>query len=142
MKCLNRFLLLFLIGTLSGCTAHIGASSGSLTPSGFLPLDIQKKMQDGDGAKWESYKIYRDDTVDWSQYDKIMIDPVIVYVSTDPNLQSEISQENEQYIINYFYASLVEHTKKSPHYSLATGPGPGTIRVMIAITVTGYLKLL
>ena len=134
MKCLFRFFLMLLFGILSGCAAHTGASSGSFTPSDFLPPEAKKNLRDGNTANWESYKVYKDESVDWSQYDKIMVDPILVYVSTDPSLQSTISQENEQYVINYFHSSLVDYIQKSPHYSLAAGPGPGTIRVMIAIT--------
>ena len=134
MKCLQRCFLFLLIGILSGCAAHKVASSGSLTPSGFLSPDIQKKMRDGDAAKWEASKMYRDDNADWTQYEKVLIDPVIAYVSTDPNLKSTITQQEEQYIINYLHSSLVEQIKLSPYFSVATGPGPETIRAMFAIT--------
>jgi uncharacterized protein DUF3313 len=134
MKYFQRIFLYLLIGVLSGCASHIASSPEKLTPSGFLSPDVQKKMRDGDSAKWEPAKLYRNDNADWTQFDKILIDPVIVYVSTDPNLKAYISPEDEQYVINYFQSSLVEHVQLSPHFALATEPGPGTIRAMFAIT--------
>lgn len=65
----------------------------------------------------------------WTQYTKAMIDPVSVFGSIE---RKQLSQSDEQAIINYFQQTLRDHYGKN--FQLVDQPGPGVLRVSVGLT--------
>jgi hypothetical protein len=73
--------------------------------------------------------MYTNPSVDWTDYHGIMIDSVALWHST---AKKEISADDQQMILEYFYAALHREIGKRAH--LVDAPGPGIARLQIAIT--------
>ena len=135
MKWASGVIAVLIVGLLmSGCYKQKGASAELVSQSGFLPQSVYAKMRDGDAEKYEPARVYRNDkALGKGKYNKIMIDPIVVFAN--PYKEGEgLTPEDAQTVVNYFHSSLVEKIKESPHMTEASGPGPGTVRMSIAIT--------
>jgi len=75
--------------------------------------------------------VYTDPNVKFSEYSKIIIDPVSLKASEDSDM-GKISAEDRQAIANYFYAALKENLSKK--YAIVIEPGPGTMKLRVALT--------
>ncbi|MGY6215888.1 DUF3313 domain-containing protein [Methylolobus aquaticus] len=64
----------------------------------------------------------------WTQYTKVLVDPVIIVSSTE----SQISAADQQHLADYFYAKLKENL--GAKFQLVDQPGPGTMRLQVALT--------
>jgi hypothetical protein len=93
------------------CT-FLGSFCQKLTPGGEGQMDLR----------------YVNSKARWSQYTKIMVDPVIIVSSTE----SQISAADQQHLADYFYAELKE--KLGVKFQLADQPGPGVMRLQVALT--------
>ncbi len=71
---------------------------------------------------------YIADDADWASYDKILLDPVTSWRSSDEG----ISDSDAQVLINNFYAMLYESL--SQDYVMVDGPGEGVMRLQVAVT--------
>jgi len=121
--------LIFISILYAGCaTTH---QTREVTTSGFLSDYAQ--LQKGTGH--EALMVYINESVDFSRYDKIIIDPTRLVASEDSDL-AKIPQEELQSIADYFHAALVENLSK--RYTVVSEPGPDTMRLRVALTdVTG-----
>lgn len=99
----------------------------SVATSGFLTDYSQ--LQEGEGD--EALIFYIDKTAAWSQYDKMIIEPVRLVASEDSEM-AENSKEELQAIADYFYAAL--RTNLSKKYTVVSSPGPGTLQLRVALT--------
>jgi hypothetical protein len=72
---------------------------------------------------------YVNPSAKWSQYNKVLIDPVLVYGSLE---RKQISQSDEQAIINYFQQTLRDHFGKK--FQIVDEPGSGVMRLSAALT--------
>lgn len=107
----------------------------SVTTSGFLGDYSQLTP----GKSGQAKLVYIDLAADFSKYNKIMLEPVQLWQSENPDSPlSKLSKEEQQQLINYLYASLEE--KLSMDYSLVDQPGPGVLRVRAAITEASKSK--
>jgi hypothetical protein len=102
-------------------------ASGPKDPSGFLG-DYSKLRQD---ENFKSDWVWLKPGVDLRDYDRVMIDPVLVLTAKGskaetlgPEVLSKVSQA--------FTETLRETI--DPYYSLASKPGPNVLRVRVAIT--------
>lgn len=95
--------------------------------SGFLGDYSQLKEGKGDQA----LMVYVSPDVNFSTYDKIIIDPVRLIASEDSDM-AKVSEEDRQTIANYFYAALNEQLSKK--YTIVTQPGPQTMKLKVALT--------
>ncbi len=115
------------LGTLfiAGCsTTH---QARSVTTSGFLDNYAQLK----EGEDGQAVLRYVRPGVNWASYNKIIIDPVMVYAGPKSDLASA-NQEQRQALASYFMATLKENL--SQDFKLVNSPGPGVLRVRAAIT--------
>ncbi|WP_139558795.1 DUF3313 domain-containing protein [Methylotetracoccus oryzae] len=64
----------------------------------------------------------------WTQYTKVLVDPVIIVSSTE----SQISAADQQHLADYFYAKLKENL--GAKFQLVDQPGPGAMRLQVALT--------
>jgi hypothetical protein len=95
--------------------------------SGFLKDYSQLKEGKGEQA----LMVYIDPDVNFSRYNKIMIDPIRLMASEDSDM-AKISKEDFQKIADYFYAALLENLSKD--YTVVTESGDRTMRLRVALT--------
>lgn len=128
MAKLQTILYLVLLTLLGGCAGTQQAKS--VQQSGFLDdYSILRK-----GEKDEALLVYKNANANWAGYEKVMIDPVTVWLGKDSQLQ-EVSKEDRQRLANSLYAQLSEQLKKD--YAVVNSPGRGVLRVSAAITEAG-----
>ncbi len=115
-------LTLFLVCILgAGCASTQARHSGFLNDySGFEP-----------GPKGGADLVYVKPAVDWESYDKIMIDPIVIWYHPDAQYKG-INPTELQQLADYFKAALIENLEDA--YSIVDTPGPDTLRFRVAIT--------
>ena len=72
-----------------------------------------------------------DPTADFSQYNKVLLDPVAIWTTPDSKLNS-VPQNQRQAAANRFHADL--YNALSKRCQMVTSPSPGTLRLSIAVT--------
>ena len=106
-----------------GCATT--SQSRKVETAGFLGDYSQLREGEGD----EAQLVYVAPGVDWSGFDAVLIDSVTIWrtESTD-----DISAEDQQRLTDYLYQAIQEQL--SPDYRIAERPGPGVLRLRVAIT--------
>jgi hypothetical protein len=127
MKKISLFILMALLFCIfaAGCTTT--KSSTSYTYSGYLSdyskLETDKKDRKG--------KIYIGPAVDFKQYDKILLERIMVYYKEEQEHKA-IDPTVLKMLTDYFHAAIVRELGDA--YPVVTEPGPGILRTRIAIT--------
>lgn len=115
-----------LLGLAACSTTH---QARSVTESGFL--GDYSQLQKGESG--QAKLIYIAPDVDWNKYTKLYIEPVELWKGDETNSPlGEMSQENQQMLVSYFYTSLNNELQKS--YTIVDQPGPDTLVLHAAIT--------
>lgn len=121
---------------LTGCaTPPAGApSAGSIASdnrqvaqAGFLSAPARLKPSPGG----EGALCWKQAGVDWKLYDKVMIERIQLYLDAK-STDHPIDATDLKTLIDYFDASLVKNI--SPIATLVDAPGPGVLRVKLALT--------
>ena len=118
-----RFALLLTAAALllGGCSMSKRGHSGFLGDYSQLEPDDQiKDMQ-----------VYRAPGLDASAYDKFIVDPIGVHFAPDAK-GIAINPDRLKELTDYFRQTLVDEL--SVNYAVVDDPGPGTMRLRIAIT--------
>jgi len=120
----------------SGCATQ-GAGSAGITASdnkvakvanvGFLSEPGRLKSQPGNGG----FLCWRQSDIRWKDYDKVMIERIQVYLAQDQP-QTPIDPSDLKALLDYFHGALVKNL--SPEVQLVDAPGPGVLRVKLALT--------
>lgn len=92
--------------------------------SGFLGADAALLRKGGEGEL-----VYKKPDVDWSSYDKMLLDPVTFW--RPPGEATGISAQDAQTLINYFTHLIYEQFSKE--IQMVNHPEPNTMRVKVAI---------
>jgi hypothetical protein len=92
--------------------------------SGFFGQDASL-LQPGTGS--QAAMVYSNPNVQWSQYNKILLQPVEFW--DDPS--TSVSASDQQMLGEYFYNKLKEDLSKS--FTMVDEPGPGILVLRIAI---------
>ena len=108
---------------LAGCAPSLQAKKVDVGQSVLVDPSILEKGKEG-----EALYRYQNPTVDWKNYTKVLVDPVIVY--QEASLDAE-TRENYQTLANNAYVFLT--TELGKEVTVVTAPGPGTLRVQFAI---------
>jgi hypothetical protein len=108
-----------------GCSSTYQARR--VSPSGFLGDYSQLKPGEGE----EALMVYVKPQVDFSRYDRVMIDPVII-LADEGGILSRVSREDLQRLANYLDATL--RTQMRADYAIVDKAGPGVLRLRVAIT--------
>jgi hypothetical protein len=100
--------------------------SGQAAPavSGFFGQDASL-LQPGTGD--QAAMVYVNSSAQWSQYNKILVQPVEFW--DDPN--SSVSASDQQMLSEYFYNQLKEDLSKD--FTLVDQPGPGVLVLRVAM---------
>ena len=117
--------LAVLVTLLGGCAAT--QQTRTAEKSGFLG-DYSMLHEGGEG---EAQLVYRNPKANWAAYDKVMVDPVTIWVGKDSELE-DVSQEDRQRLANDLWAKINEALKQD--YEIVHAPGPGVLRIQAAIT--------
>jgi len=125
-----------LVGTLSACGSVTSQQrvaleretlTGQTAPTGgaqFLGSDASLLKP---GAKGEAAWVYTSSNVQWSNYKKVMLEPVEFWNNPD----SSVSPDNQKMLCLYFLYSLQRNLGKN--FTLVNQPGPGVMTVQVAI---------
>ncbi len=115
------------LALLGGCASESTGTVETVETSGFL----SDYSMLGPGGEGEAALVYWNPQADFAAYDKIWLEPVTVWLGPDSDLQ-DASPEDRQRLADAFYQAL--HDKLSADFELEAAPGPGTMRVRIALT--------
>jgi hypothetical protein len=100
---------------------------GDYTAKGFLS-DYSKLAPEGGDSK--AFK-YRDPTVEFSGYDKLLIDRIQIFVKDDAEYKGVDPAELKD-LVDYFHESIKKAL--SDAYPVVREPGPDVLRLRIAVT--------
>jgi hypothetical protein len=126
-----------LVGTLSACGSVTSqqkvavqreALTGQTTPSGgaqFLGSEDASLLKPG--AEGEAAWVYTSSDVQWSNYKKVMLEPVEFWNNPD----SSVSPDDQKMLCLYFLYSLQRNLGKN--FTLVNQPGPGVMTVRVSI---------
>jgi hypothetical protein len=120
----SRHLLLTVIcAALVGCTTVKPVAYSGIESSSYLKPDPQD----------ETGRVpYRFSTqVDWRQYRRLIIDPVVVYRGAD-NQFGDMTDADKASLASYMQTKFAE--KLGARFELANNPGPDTLRVKLTLT--------
>ena len=81
------------------------------------------------GEKGEARLVYKNPQADWASYDKVIIDPVMIW--KDARTQ-DVSRADLQRLADELWSKIREALGQD--YAIAYHPGPGVMRVTVAIT--------
>ena len=121
--------LAFLLAiVLAGCTATKQAPVTNLGSGGCAFLGATGCSRLRPGAQGEADLRYINPTANWTQYGKVLIDPVTYWGDESGGP----SPADQTMLTNYFYAALVDAWGKK--FPIVQQPGPGVMRLQVAIT--------
>ena len=109
------------------CACSTTYEARSVKPSGFLGDYSQLTKMEKD----KTALLYVNEDAAPAKYDRILIDPIQMYGPTNGAL-AKLSKEDQQRLVNYLDASLRVYL--ASNYAFATQPGPGVMRLRMAIT--------
>ncbi len=110
---------------LLGCASSQQARS--VKTSGFLKDYSMLQKAQGDVA----HLIYVNPETDWTQYDKIIVEPVTIWRVPGSKLEDLPEKELDD-LGRYFWSAI--KTEMGKDYKLVNEPGPGTLRFRVALT--------
>ena len=99
--------------------------------SGFLG-DYSMLVKGGDK---QAERRYVREGVDWASYDKVLLDPVMLWRG-DQSREKGLSGHESQTLLNYFYHQIYQ-ALESIGLEMVTTPMPNTLRVQVAVTKVG-----
>ena len=137
-----RIVLLIIAGALAACGQTSGG--GMFQPgqvigggtkeirdvqpvAGFLPN--ASLLQPGGSGR--AALVYRNPTANFSQYNKVLLDPVTIWTAPDSQLNN-VPQNQRQAAADRFYSDL--YNALSKRCQMVTSLSPGTLRLRIALT--------
>jgi hypothetical protein len=95
--------------------------------SGFL--GDYSNLVKGDGK--EAERRYLAPGVDWGSYDRVLLDPVMLWRG-DQSRQNGVSSQVAQTMMNYFYQIIYKDLEEQG-LDMVTSPMPDTLRVQVAV---------
>lgn len=124
-------------GGTGGSTASNATTSGTVASEataanvrrvGFLTdYSRLRAMPGGSGVL-----CWRDAGVNWQQYEKVMFERMQVYLKPGPMQMQAVDPSDLKMLLDYFHGDLVKAVQ--PQMQVVTAPGPGVLRVRIALT--------
>lgn len=116
---------LILFGGISGCAKTQQMQEPLKT--GFLgDYSMLRPGQEG-----EALLVYKNPQADWKSYDKAMVDSVIIWRDKNSPLKDEWKADLQR-LADYFWDKIVKALM--PNYKIVNKPGPGVMRVTVAMT--------
>ena len=127
----KRRMIALTVAALSLALGAIGCGTVSRTssaePSGFLGDYSLLAPGEGDQAQL----IYINPTTDFARYQRVILDPVSIWFDEGSDLM-DVPREDLEHLASYMYQAIRRELQKD--YALTTKPGPGVMRIRLAIT--------
>jgi Protein of unknown function (DUF3313) len=125
MKKLEIAVTMAVVAIFAGCTTSSHARN--VTPSGFLgdSASLLKK-----GGKDDVLLVYRNPNASWTSYDKIIVDPVVIWDVENSKLPPD-QMADFQKLVDEFYRTLKDNLSKD--YVITDTPTSGAMRLQVAI---------
>lgn len=117
-----------LLALLAGCAEGPTERVDEVQRSGFLGVAYAFLREGGEG---EAALVYWNESVDFANYDKVMLDPVTIWATPGSSL-SKMSRVDRQALADIFYVAMYEEL--SQDYEIVTTPKLGAMRVRVALT--------
>lgn len=128
MKTVPKILLVMMIGF--ALMVATGCATGQKMPrSGFLT--DYSLIKQGDPMMGKSDWIYVNESAVWGDYDKIMLDHVVFYFKEEADYKG-IHPDELAELSEAFHLAVIEAL--SGVYTFTDKPGPGVMRIRLAIT--------
>lgn len=106
-----------------GCAATYQARRAE--PSGFLgDYSMLEK-----GKKDEALLVYQCAGVAWAKYDKVLFDPITIWHTAEV---TTVDPHEAQVLADYLHSAI--HNALTTDYTFVDRPGPGVLRLRVAIT--------
>jgi hypothetical protein len=128
------FVLLVVCGAflISGCATT--QQTRGVETSGFI--GDYSQLQKGGGERALLY--YVNPSVNFSDYNKVMLDPVTIWRVKDSNLE-DVPKEELENLAHYLYSAVREQLQVD--YSVIGRPGNDTMRIRLALTEVDGAKV-
>ena len=115
---------LVLMGALAGCATTQKVAVQRVGVAGFL--GDTSNMTPGD--KEQASLRYINPAAQWTQYKKVLLEPVTFWA--DEN-KTSLSAADQQMLCNFLHEQLYDQLRTK--YEMVTEPGPGVMRLQVAI---------
>jgi len=122
----TTLILVIVLFSLQGCSAT--QQRRDVVETGFLSASERSMLKEGEGDE-EALLRYINPDADWRSYDKVILDSVTVWKNEETQ---DVSPEDLQKLTDFAYSQFHEALTKD--YSIVGQPGPGVMRVALAIT--------
>jgi hypothetical protein len=122
----TSIILVILLFFLQGCAAT--QQRRDVVKTGFLSFSERSLLTEGKGDN-ESLLRYINPDTDWRSYNKVMINSVTVWKDKETQ---DVSSGELQMLSDFLYTHI--HEALSQDYTIVSKPGPGVMRVTLAIT--------
>ena len=119
----DRLAVVALCAALAGCAGVTPVPYSELASSSFLAPN----PSDASGHMPYRYAA----AVDWRAYNKVMIDPIVIYRGADQQF-GDLSEEDKTALATYMQSRFAE--KLRHRFTLVTQRGPNTLRVRLTLT--------
>jgi uncharacterized protein DUF3313 len=121
---MRRMLAAAMITALAACSVTEQAKTDTVQQTGFLKNYSQLQP----GAKDQALLVYFNPNARWTQYTKVMIEPVTFWGDTSSN----VSAEDQQQLCSYYYNKLNEDV--SQKFQIVDRAGPDVMTLRVALT--------
>ena len=121
--------IILIVGLSLACAATKEARNVKKAEAGFLGDYSMLTENPGPGARLR----YTRGGVDWRRYDKMLVDPVQFWKSSD--VKAGLSEAQKQGLVNYYHSTFYDRMSKD--YEMVSLPQPNTLRVSIVFTRLG-----
>ena len=120
-KKIQPLLLVIFLITSAGCA--------SVTPNAYKEVPSASFLQPDSKDKHVPYQYAAN--VDWQNYSKMLIRPVIIYPGEDHQFD-DISDEDKASLAKFMQTTFAE--KFAPRFTIVTTPGPETLELQLHLT--------
>jgi hypothetical protein len=121
---MRRMLSAVMIMALAACSVTEQAKPDTVQQTGFLKNYSQLQP----GAKDQALLVYFNPNARWTQYTKVMIEPVTFWGDASSN----VSVQDQQQLCSYYYNKLNEDV--SQKFQIVDRAGPGVMTLRVALT--------
>ncbi len=129
---MNRIMKMTSVSLLAAVVVSCTSTSQMRRTKATGFLGDYSQLREGEGG--EAQLVYIRPGVRWAAYDKIIIDPITAY-AIPGNALAKLPKEQLNGLASYLYSTTREQLMQD--YQIVKSPGPGTLRVRIALTDAG-----
>lgn len=121
----TTLILVIVLFFLQGCAAT--QQRRDVVETGFLSASERSMLTEGEGE--QALLRYINPDTDWRSYKKVILDSVTVWKNEETK---DVSPEDLQMLTDFAYSHF--HEALTQDYAIVGQPGPGVMRVALAIT--------